>query len=82
MADPSDGYFDVCYIKKLGLLKFLWYLPSFVKGKHVGSKPFVYFRAKELKVECESTPLQLDGELKEHTPISFRILESALRIVC
>lgn len=79
-ADPSDGYFDVCMIKGIGLFKFISMLPGFIKGKHLKAKPVVYFKAKEVLVECERTPVQLDGELGESAPISFRILEGALRM--
>lgn len=80
-ADPSDGYFDVCMIKSIRLPIFLMLLPKFLKGRHLGKKPVVYFKAKEILIECERTPVQLDGELGEYAPISFRILKGALKMV-
>ena len=81
LADPSDGYFDVCIIRSIGLPIFLALLPKFLKGKHIGKKPVLYFKAKEIRIECENTPVQLDGELGEYAPISFRILKGALNMV-
>ncbi|MBO4563622.1 MAG: diacylglycerol kinase family lipid kinase [Clostridia bacterium] len=80
-ADASDGLFDVCVIKRVGLLKFLSLLPLFIKGKHLGKKPIKYFRAKEVSIDCERSPLQLDGELGEYAPVTFRIIPGALKIM-
>ncbi len=80
-ADPSDGYFDVCMIKSISLPTFIALLPKFLKGRHVGKKPVVYFKAKEILVECERTPVQLDGELGEYAPTCFRVLKGALNMV-
>ena len=80
-ADPTDGYFDVCIIKKIGFLRFLTLLPSFLKGKHVGKEPVIYFKAKEVELSCGRTPLELDGELGEYAPAKVKIMESALRIM-
>ena len=77
-ASPFDGYFDVCVIKAVSLIKFLALLPLFLKGKHLGKKPIMYFKAKEVAIECERSPMQLDGELGEFAPAVYRILPGAL----
>lgn len=81
-ADPSDGYFDVCIIKKIGFFRFLTLLPLFVKGKHTDKKPVMYFKAKEIGISCERSPLEIDGELGEYAPVNIIIKKSALRIMC
>ena len=80
-ADAQDGLFDVCMVKKVGMPTFLHLLPKFIKGKHLGTKPVRYFRAKEVKIECARTPMQLDGELGEYAPVTFRIVPGALKIM-
>ena len=80
-ADATDGLFDVCVIRHVSLPTLLRLLPLFIKGKHLGKKPVRYFRAKELKVECERRPMQLDGELGEYAPVTFRVLHGALKIM-
>lgn len=77
-ANPFDGYFDVCVIKAVSLIKFLALLPLFLKGKHLGKKPIMYFKAKEVAIECERAPMQLDGELGEYAPAVYRILPGAI----
>lgn len=80
-ADVTDGEFDVCMIRSAGLLKLLLLLPAFVKGRHLGNKLVRYYRAKEVKIECEPSPLQLDGELGAFAPVRFRLLHDALRVI-
>ena len=77
-ADPFDGYFDVCIVKKVSLIKFLTLFPLYMKGRHLGKKPVLYFKAKEVSIECEKAPMQLDGELGEFAPTVYRILPGAL----
>lgn len=80
-ADAQDGLFDVCVVKKVGLLTLLKLLPLFIKGKHLGKKQVKYFRAKEVTIECDRCPMQLDGELGQYAPVTFRVLPGALRIM-
>lgn len=80
-ADPSDGLFDVCIVKSVSFFRFLSLLPLFIKGRHLGKKPVRYFRAKEVRLECERGPLQLDGELGEYAPVTFSIIPGALNVM-
>lgn len=80
-ADSSDGLFDVCLIESVSFFTFLTLLPSFIKGKHLGKKPCRYFRASEVTINCDPRPLQLDGEIGLSSPVTFKILPSALRVV-
>lgn len=80
-ADPFDGYFDVCVVRKVSLFRFLTLFPLYVKGRHLGKKPVLYFKAKEVSIECEKAPMQLDGELGESAPTTFKLLPGALRLM-
>ncbi len=65
-ADPADGLLDVCLIRKVGLVKFLRYVPRVLKGTH-GSLPVVaMFRTASLTIRSEGRPLllHLDGEVR------------------
>lgn len=82
LSDPFDGLFDVCIVKKLGLLKFLVLLPTFIKGGHSGFKEVEYFRTDHLEVSCpEHSLINYDGELASDTPVTFRLLPGALNIL-
>lgn len=81
-ADAFDGLFDVCAVRKLPLLKFLFLLPRFIKGKHASLKEVVYFRADELYVEGpEACVLDVDGELYSHAPVRFTMHKQSLDMI-
>ncbi len=72
-ADPSDGLLDVCLIRKVGLGRFLRYVPRVLKGTHGGIREVAMFRTPSLTIRSPAAPLllHLDGELRE--PESRRI---------
>lgn len=80
-ADACDGLFDVCVIEKVSLFRLLTLLPKFIKGRHLGNRHVEYFRAGEVTIECERTPMQLDGELGEYAPAKLKLLPGALKMM-
>ncbi len=66
-AEPSDGLLDVCLIRKVGLVKFLRYVPSVLGGKHTRLKEVAMFRTAALRIRSADRPLllHLDGEVRE-----------------
>lgn len=83
MADPFDGWLDVCYVDKISVPRFLTLLPSFIKGEHVARTDIVHhIRTRELTVETEeSCMLNLDGEVVGGTPVVFTIAPGALNVL-
>ena len=79
-ADPTDGLFNVCLIRRIGFFKFLQLMPKFIKGKHVGCREVRYFTANDIDLECAERPMQLDGELGAKAPVRFRMLHGAIRM--
>ena len=65
-ADPADGLLDVCLIRKVGLGKFLRYVPRVLSGKHTGLKEVAMFRTASLRIRSADRPLllHLDGEVR------------------
>jgi len=65
-ADPADGLLDVCLIRKVGLGKFLRYVPRVLSGKHTGLKEVAMFRTASLRIRSTDRPLllHLDGEVR------------------
>lgn len=81
LADPADGFFDVCVAHDVNKLTVLGLLPRFVKGKHLGLKHIDYYKASAVTVT--STPparVQVDGEVIETTPAVFKLLPGALLV--
>ena len=66
-ADPSDGLLDVCLIRKVGLMKFLRYVPRVLKGTHVQLDEVAMFQTPQLTIRTTDGPLllHLDGELRQ-----------------
>lgn len=66
-SDPADGFLDVCIIRKVGLLKFLRYVPMVMKGTHVGLDEVSIFRTTRVVVRGtdRSLILEADGELRQ-----------------
>jgi diacylglycerol kinase (ATP) len=84
-ADPSDGLLDVCLIRKVGLLKFLRYVPRVIGGRHVGLREVGMFRTASLRIRSPERPLllQLDGEVREpeSREIEVTLAERRLRVL-
>ncbi len=85
-ARPDDGLLHVCLIRRVGLVKFLRYLPRVIRGTH-GTLPEVsMFRAEHVRVTGVSGPLavQLDGELRypKGDSIEVRVFPRYLQVLC
>jgi YegS/Rv2252/BmrU family lipid kinase len=85
-ASPNDGLLDVCLIRRIGLPKFLRYLPRVVRGTHVTLPEVALFRTTRMTIAGLSDPLavQLDGELRypEDSTIDVEILPRQLHVLC
>lgn len=82
VALQNDGLLDVCLVKKLNRLGVLRELPKVVMGRHLESPHVRYFKAAEIRLESDKdTVLDLDGELGSSTPVTFKILPGALRLL-
>jgi diacylglycerol kinase (ATP) len=85
-ADPSDGFFDVCMIRRVGIWSFLRYVPRVVAGTH-GSLPFVsLFQTPTVRLTTPGVPVvaHLDGELRRYDQdvLDLRVHPRALRVRC
>jgi diacylglycerol kinase (ATP) len=84
-AKPDDGLFDVCAIRRLGLLGFLGKLPLAMVGWHGGLSGVRMFRTTRLTVRgTDGRPIvaQLDGELRSGTgPVAIESVPAALPVL-
>lgn len=82
-ADPCDGLLDVCIIHDVNVLSLLGLMTNLQSGNHLRSKKHVtYFRTTELTASCEpASRLDVDGEVLPGTPVHFRVLPQALRVI-
>jgi len=84
-ADPRDGLLDVCLIRKVGLLKFLRYVPRVLSGKHTDLAEVAMLKTASLKIRSPEGPLllHLDGELRapEGREIEVTLAPRRLRVL-
>jgi diacylglycerol kinase (ATP) len=85
-AVPDDGLMDVCLIRRVGLRKFVRYLPRVVRGTHGNIPEVALFRTNAVRITGVSGPLpvQLDGELRypDHEELEVTILPRHLHVLC
>ncbi|HWR23105.1 MAG TPA: diacylglycerol kinase family protein [Feifaniaceae bacterium] len=81
LADPTDGLLDICVAKDVNRLTILPVLSKFIKGKHLDLPYIQYFKATEITVDAGfALPVQVDGEVVEQTPVTFRVRPGALLV--
>jgi diacylglycerol kinase (ATP) len=73
-ADPADGLFDVCMIRRV------------LAGTHAGLPPVTMFRTSTVRLGTPGLPLvaHLDGELRRYDgeEVELRVVPRALRVRC
>lgn len=87
-AEPDDGRFDICIVRRTSYMESLRVLPLILRGRH-GKHPKVEMhRAKRVEIQALGPdPLffQLDGELHEPPDarsLIFEMVPGALRVLC
>lgn len=82
MAKVDDGLLDICVMHNVKKRRIPAVLLRFLKGRHMEIGETRYFQTKELMVETEiPLPVQLDGEIIEQTPVTFRLHPGAVRLL-
>jgi len=86
-AITDDGLFDVCVIRRVGLMRFLRYVPRVVRGMHTDMPDVALFRSNNVRLNAPSGPVlvHLDGELlelPEGEPQTVEMLPQHLRVIC
>lgn len=84
-ADNEDGYIDLCRIRPIFLLTFLFMIRSYAKGTHLShpifSKFFNYRRVKHVELYTKNmTSICLDGELLPGTRFVIDIIPKAITL--
>lgn len=78
----DDGKLDVLIFKNLGYLDIARYLTGILVGLHTDLGDVEYFQTRRAIVRSEETvPIEVDGEVVGHLPVTFRISSRKLRVV-
>ena len=84
-AENGDGLLSVMVIRDLRLKCVLSGLLTLPLGGHIHLSEISYFQTRRLQVEladgAQGNPaFELDGELRGHAPVEFRIEKNALSV--
>lgn len=81
-ARLDDGLLDVLIFKNLGYLDIARYLAGIMTGTHLQLTDVEYFQTKKVRVSArETVPVEVDGELADALPVTFRISSRKLRVL-
>jgi diacylglycerol kinase (ATP) len=81
-ADPEDGIFDVCIIKRMSKMHFIKIFPSVFKGEHVTDKHVEILRAKSVEIDSDyNFSVFADGEYMCKLPVKFEVAEKSLNFI-
>lgn len=81
-ADPEDGLFDICIIKRMSKLHFIKVFPKVYEGKHTEDNNVEIFRTNHLKLDSEyQFSVFADGEYICKLPASFRVVPKRLNFI-
>ncbi len=81
-ADPQDGLFDICIIKRMKKLHFVKIFPKVYEGKHVTDSHVEIFRTSAFKLDSDyNFSVFADGEYICKLPATFKIVPKRLNFI-
>ena len=81
-ADPQDGLFDICIIKRMTKLHFVKIFPKVYEGKHIMDPHVEIFRTSAFKLDSEfKFSVFADGEYICKLPATFKIVPKKLNFI-
>lgn len=80
-ADAGDGKIDVIVVRRASFGQLLRVFRHVFDGSHVTLDCVEYYQVRSFRIESQSADmLNLDGELKGHSPAAIQMLPGALRV--
>ena len=84
-ARIDDGKLDALTVCNLSRLQVVRQFSHLYSGKHVRNEQIVMLSGAQVKVEtvggAPPLPIEADGDVRGHTPATFRIIPRSLRLV-
>jgi YegS/Rv2252/BmrU family lipid kinase len=79
-ARLDDGLLDLCVFQSRSLLHFIQHFFKVLSNRHLSDEFVNYFQTKSVRIETSGeVPVQLDGDIVGHTPITLEIEPGKLR---
>ena len=81
LAQPDDGFLDVCLLNEISPLLRFWHLPRLRTGSHRHLRQVELFKAKSVMMQAsDELVAHLDGEYAGHPPFELSILPQAIEL--
>ena len=81
-AVVNDGKLDVCIFKGDGFFTFAQHALKVFSHQHLRDPSTEYYQCSEIIIEsCQALPVHVDGEPFTQTPVTIRVLPSALKTI-
>ena len=78
----DDGFFDLVLIKDAPRLKLLNLMSKLFSGKHILDQLVQYKKIQKIVLDTsKSDELNIDGELKGHSPFELEVNKKAIKII-
>lgn len=81
LATADDGRLDLCLFRRHGVLRTAAYGLRILAGRHDRCPEVLYRTVESVEVREPVLPVQVDGEYLGETPMIFRAVAGALRVV-
>ena len=85
-ASLTDGLLDVLTVRGLSRIALVRELARVHRGGHLANPKVELARGTRVRVETldarDALGVEADGDVRGHTPAQFRVMPSALRVVC
>lgn len=78
---PDDGMFDVNLCAGMGKFEFIQAVVAISSGRFLGLPKTHHWRAREVRIRPDApTALELDGEVREVSDVTLRVVPRAIRV--
>jgi YegS/Rv2252/BmrU family lipid kinase len=80
-AQVMDGQLECVILARVNIWDYLMNLPAIIRCKPINHAEVHYYKTKEMTIEGENNPLELDGEYVGMSPAQIRIMPRAVRLL-
>ena len=81
-SDAKDGLLDVIIFKAIPIMELIPLFIKVLKGEHLDSENVIYFKSKEIHIECyEDIVTDIDGEKGPDFPLDIKCIKGGLKIL-
>ena len=81
-AEVYDGYLDVVILMGINPSEVLEIAPSVLSGRHIDHNKVIYLKTKEITISTDKDlNVDVDGEKAGKLPMTFKVLDKALKLI-